>query len=107
MSKIDEEQTPYLELSDLGCSDVKALSSLLVDEALVPVLKERVLEHLEQCESCTELVRELHFLLQEARQLADTPIPRDSQHRLRVALREKVGFISPKLSQDKSNTSLS
>lgn len=107
VSKIDEEQTPFLEMTDLSCSDVKALSSLLLDGALVPVLLERVEAHIEQCDPCTELINELKFLLTQAKSLADRPMPKDSRTRLRAALKEQVGFQSPLLKDSKSNSRLS
>lgn len=94
---IDPFQAPFLELSELRCSDVGALSSCYIDEEMVDGLRQKFEAHLRSCSTCRDSVRQLRFVVDCASEIGKPPIPRAAQLRLREALEERVGFKSPKL----------
>lgn len=100
---MENEQFPFLKSGSLKCSDVEELVDCYLDGEMITPLVERYEGHLEQCETCRDLIDDCRHLVRFARTLNDTrPIPEDIQSRLRVVLKQEVGFESsrskPKLS---------
>ena len=72
--------------------DVESLVGSYVDEEIDVELKQRVDEHLDDCEGCRLLVTDLRSIISNAKALNDKPVPADVSRRLRAALSEKLGI---------------
>ncbi|MCB0345006.1 MAG: zf-HC2 domain-containing protein [Bdellovibrionales bacterium] len=96
-AEIDPIQAPFLELTELECSDVGALTSCYVDGEMLHALRTKFDAHLAACPLCQESVAQTKFVVDSASTIGDREIPREAQLRLREALRDRVGFNSPKL----------
>lgn len=100
---MENEQFPFLKAASLKCSDVEELIDCYLDGEMITPLVERYKAHLEECESCRDMIDDCRHLVRFARTLDETrSIPEDVQSRLRIVLKQEVGFESsrnkPKLS---------
>ena len=96
------DQIPFLECAELGCSEIETLVNYYVDGELAEALHERFHAHLAECEGCRQLLADSQHLLEIAKTLDSGPIPAAVSRRLRIALRERTGcdltMIPPRLS---------
>ncbi len=97
-----KHQVPFLERTNLDCSEVGELLDCYVDNEMISPLRARFDVHLENCQCCRNLVQDCKHIVDIAKTLNDAPIPSDVSLRLRRALRDQVGYnvisLKPRLS---------
>lgn len=81
-----------VECHVVNCRDVEDLVGSYVDQEIDVELKQRVDEHLDDCEGCRLLVTDLCNIISCAKTLNDKPVPADVSRRLRATLSEKLGI---------------
>ena len=87
-----ERQLRVLEKESIQCADVAALLDDLTDHEVSCTLRARLEAHLRVCPECRELDASYRMTVELASELADRPVPRDVQNRLRDSLNKKLGL---------------
>ena len=91
---MEHDPRTFAERRALSCSEVEELLDSYIDGDMSPGTSGRFEVHLEQCEYCRSVVLDCKHIVALAKTLAETPVPPMIRHRLREALRERVGHIS-------------
>ena len=90
--KYSERQLRVLEKESIECADVAALLDDLTEHEVSCTLRARLEAHLRVCPACRELAETYKMTIDLASELADQPVPRAVQNRLREALNKKLGL---------------
>ena len=75
----------------MDCRDIEQLVDYYLEDEMG--LEEKLLfeEHLTECTCCSELVLDYQQVIEVARKLGQSPIPRSVSLKLRRTLKDKVG----------------
>ena len=86
-----------LEKATIECTDVVELFGDYLDNDLNPTLKERVAEHIAECEKCQDFEKSYRFVIKAAAELKPGAIEMSlaAKNRLRQALNERLGLSIP------------
>jgi anti-sigma factor RsiW len=92
MNKFTEFQLLMFEKHCLHCHDVEDLLGDYVDGDLPASLKERVDDHIAQCEDCTDALGAYQMVIELAGEISKPPTPIEVKNRLRAKLNKELGL---------------
>lgn len=94
MVNFTDVQLYILEKEQIECQDVISLLDDLHDNDLPLALRERLEEHLQECEECRAVRDGYEMTISLAHELGEeeTPIPNDVHNRLCEALNSRLGL---------------
>lgn len=97
-----EQQTVRTNLYSfpMDCNFNSQLANRYIDGELSPAEHQHFAEHIKVCERCAELVADLQVIVDLAPTLARNVMPEKARRRLREALRERVGYVSPEVDEN-------
>ena len=92
MNKFTDFHLLMFEKHCIHCHDVEDLLGDYVDGEMPASLKERVDDHIAQCEDCSEALGSYQMVIDLAREISNPPTPIEVKNRLRRKLNEQLGL---------------
>lgn len=75
----------------ISCRELEELSDDYIDGELLAETRLLVDDHLQRCDSCKQLISDIHMVINSAKELAQRPIPQAVHNRFREALKRELG----------------
>ena len=92
MTMFTEFQLMVFEKSDIECTDVVALLGDYQDDELPQALRQRIDDHIEECDYCREMESSYRLVVDLASELPEEEMPVDVQNRFRSNLNKRLGL---------------
>ncbi|NMC64432.1 MAG: zf-HC2 domain-containing protein, partial [SAR324 cluster bacterium] len=86
-----------LEKNTIECADIIKVFGDFIEGEIESTLKDRIAEHIENCQKCQEFERSYRFVIAAAKLLKPKEIemPLGAKNRLREALNKRLGLSLP------------